>query len=140
MSCLTPKTLGFRFPHWVQVVFTIPIRRPANNALYSALLLVVLNSNLGAYVYSLPSGLTNIIPTPKPSKLEAPSVYNFYTLPEFGASFAASGFLASLFLSSTEGVSARKSASIFHLTELRPLNSMSCSSSSMAHLAILPDL
>ncbi|GKD69941.1 hypothetical protein Tco_1324031, partial [Tanacetum coccineum] len=109
---------------------------PANNASYSASSLVVLNLNLRAYVHSFPSGLTSIRPVPEPSKLEAPSVYSFHVLSNFSSLFAASGFLVSVSLSSMEGVSARKYASIYPLTELRPLNAMSCSPSSMAHLAI----
>nr|GEU30008.1 hypothetical protein [Tanacetum cinerariifolium] len=53
--------------------------------------------------------------------------------------FAAFGFLACVSLSSTKGVSTRKSASIFPLVEFCPLNLMSCSPSLMAHLAIRPD-
>ncbi|GJR96095.1 hypothetical protein Tco_0268269 [Tanacetum coccineum] len=118
---------------------SIAIYRPANNASYSTSLLVVSNLNLRAYVYSFPSGLTSIRPVPEPYELEASSVYKFYMLPELGALFATFGFLVYISLSSTEGVSARKSTMICPLTELRPLNSMSCSPISMAHLAILPD-
>ncbi|GJU22002.1 hypothetical protein Tco_1155344 [Tanacetum coccineum] len=92
-----------------------------------------------SYVYSFPSGLANITPTPEPSKLKAPSVYNFYVLSGLGTLLVAAGFLVFVSLSSMEGVSAMKSARILLLTELRPLNSMSCSSSSIAYLAILPD-
>nr|GEW95818.1 hypothetical protein [Tanacetum cinerariifolium] len=73
------------------------------------------------------------------SKLEAPSVYNFHMFYEVGALFVTTGSSIFVSLSFTEGVSARKSAKIFPLTELRTLNSMSCSPSSIAHLAILLD-
>ncbi|GJU76869.1 hypothetical protein Tco_1273939 [Tanacetum coccineum] len=50
----------------------------ARSASYSASLLVVSNSNLNAYVYSFPSGLTTIRPALKPSELEALLVNSFY--------------------------------------------------------------
>ncbi|GJY41990.1 hypothetical protein Tco_0429260 [Tanacetum coccineum] len=56
-----------------------------------------------------------------------------------GTLLVAVGFLVSVSLSSPKDVFARKSARIFPLTELRPLNSMSCSLNSIAHLAILLD-
>nr|GFA40856.1 hypothetical protein [Tanacetum cinerariifolium] len=86
---------------------------PTMSASYSASLLVVSNLNLNAYVYSFPSGFTNINLAPKPSELEASLVKN--------------------------DVSARKSASIYPLIEFRPLNFISCSPNSMAHLATRPD-
>nr|GEX81157.1 hypothetical protein [Tanacetum cinerariifolium] len=54
------------------ISMSIPIRRPASSVSYSALLLVVSNSNLRAYVNSIPSELTIISPAPEPSNLEAP--------------------------------------------------------------------
>ncbi|GJW64858.1 hypothetical protein Tco_0116742 [Tanacetum coccineum] len=42
-------------------------------------------------------------------------------------------------IEATKGVSTKKFASIWPLTELRPLNSISCSPSSIAYLAIRPD-
>nr|GEX81158.1 hypothetical protein [Tanacetum cinerariifolium] len=53
---------------------------PASSVSYSALLLVVSNSNLRAYVNSIPSELTIISPAPEPSNLEAPLVYNFHMM------------------------------------------------------------
>ncbi|GJY79789.1 hypothetical protein Tco_0485590 [Tanacetum coccineum] len=116
-----------------------PLNRPASNASYSASLFVVSNSNLKAYVYSFPSGLISIKPALEPSELEASSVYSFYMTADFASLFVALDFLVSIFLSSAGGISARKLANIWPLTELRPLNSMSCSPSLMAHLAIHPD-
>nr|GEV08146.1 hypothetical protein [Tanacetum cinerariifolium] len=84
---------------------------PANNASYSASLLVVSKSDLRVYVYCFPSRLTNIRPELEPSNLEAPSVYNFHVLPKCNTSFAASISLVYETLSTTKGVSARKSAS-----------------------------
>ncbi|GJZ63847.1 hypothetical protein Tco_0620268 [Tanacetum coccineum] len=107
---------------------------PASSASYSASLLVVLNSNLMAYVYSFPYGLTSIRFALEPSELEAPSVNNFH--PFSGSGYfllASSSFVPSY---SFEGVSARKSASICPLTEFLPLNSILCSPNSIAHLAI----
>ncbi|GJX46026.1 hypothetical protein Tco_0271216 [Tanacetum coccineum] len=121
------------------IFMSTDIRRPANNASYFVSLLVVSNLNLRAYMYYFPSGLTNIRLASEPSEIEAPSVYNLHVLLEFRTLLVVFGFLASISLSSTEGVSARKSASIFPLIELHPLNLMSCSPSSMAHLAILPN-
>nr|GFA46345.1 hypothetical protein [Tanacetum cinerariifolium] len=112
---------------------------PASKASYSASLLVDSNWNLRAYVYSFPSRLTNIIPSSESSKLEALSVYNFHMLSMLGTLLVVVGFLVSVSLSSTKGVSARKLARICPLTELRPLNSRSCSPSLIAYLAILPD-
>nr|GFC72932.1 hypothetical protein [Tanacetum cinerariifolium] len=55
------------------------------SASYSASLLVVLNSNLNAYVYSFPSRFTNISPAPEPSELEASSVNSFYVFSGSGS-------------------------------------------------------
>ncbi|GJW66715.1 hypothetical protein Tco_0121139 [Tanacetum coccineum] len=115
------------------------MRSPAMSASYSASLLVVSNSNLNAYVYLFPSGFTNISPAPEPPELEASSVNSFYV---FSGSGFSSFLLASPFFSSTLSVgdvSARKSASICPLIEFLPLNSISCSPNSMAHLATRPD-
>ncbi|GJY38692.1 putative reverse transcriptase domain-containing protein [Tanacetum coccineum] len=78
------------------------MRNPTRSASYSASLLVVLNSNLNAYVYSFPSGLTTIRPAPDPSELEAPSVNSFHAF--FGSSsfLLTSSFFASLFFSEEE--------------------------------------
>nr|GEU74212.1 hypothetical protein [Tanacetum cinerariifolium] len=65
------------------------ILRPSNNDLYFASLLVVLNSNLKAYVYSFPSGLTSIRLTIEPAELDASLVHSFYMASAFGSSFAA---------------------------------------------------
>ncbi|GJR49929.1 hypothetical protein Tco_1400450 [Tanacetum coccineum] len=107
--------------------------------LVTLLIMVVSNSNLREYVYSFPSGLTNIRPALEPSELEAPFVYSFHVFSDINALFAVSGFLILVSLSSTEDVFARKSTNIFHLTDLRPLNSMLSSPSLMAHLALRPD-
>ncbi|GJT88689.1 hypothetical protein Tco_1070406 [Tanacetum coccineum] len=112
----------------------LAMRNPARSASYSATLLVVLNSNLNAYVYSFPSGLTTIRPALEPSELEAPSVNNFHAFSGFGSFLLISSFFASLF--SVSGVSARKSANICPLIEFLPLNLISCSPNSMAHLAM----
>ncbi|GKC10573.1 hypothetical protein Tco_1007355 [Tanacetum coccineum] len=119
------------------ISISLAMRNPARSASYSASLLVVSNSNLNAYVYSFPSGLTTIRPAPEPSELEAPSVNSFHAF--FGSSsfLLTSSFFASLF--SVSGVSARKSANICPLIEFLPLNSISCSPNSMAHLAMRPD-
>ncbi|GJU69223.1 hypothetical protein Tco_1255482, partial [Tanacetum coccineum] len=111
------------------------MRNPARSASYSASLLVVSNSNLNAYIYSFPSRLTTIRPAPEPSELEASSVNSFHAF--FGSFLLTSSFFASLFFVS--GVSARKSANICPLIEFLPLNSISCSPNSMAHLAMRPD-
>ncbi|GJX56082.1 hypothetical protein Tco_0285979 [Tanacetum coccineum] len=99
--------------------------QPSYGASYSASLLVVSNSNLIAYVYSFPSGFTNIGPAPELSELESPSVNSFHVISGSG-----SFLLASLFFSSSlfvGDVSARKSASICPLIEFLPLNSISSS-------------
>nr|GEZ18819.1 hypothetical protein [Tanacetum cinerariifolium] len=61
------------------------------------------NSNLASTIRSVP----------EPSKLEAPSAYNFNVLFELCALLVAAGFLIFVSLSSMEDVSARKSARIF---------------------------
>ncbi|GJY11316.1 hypothetical protein Tco_0379501 [Tanacetum coccineum] len=61
-----------------RISISLTMRNPNRSASYSASLLVVLNSNLSAYVYSFPSGLTTIRPAPKPLELEAPSMNSFY--------------------------------------------------------------
>ncbi|GJT21620.1 hypothetical protein Tco_0891557 [Tanacetum coccineum] len=76
-------------------------------------------------------------PAPEPSELEAPSVSSFHVF-----SGSVSFLLASPFFSSSLSVgdvSIRKSASICPLIEFLPLNSISCSPNSMAHLATRPD-
>nr|GEW51558.1 putative nucleotidyltransferase, ribonuclease H [Tanacetum cinerariifolium] len=107
------------------------------NASYFASLLVVSNSNLNAYVYSFPSEMPTIRPAPEPLELEAPSVSSFHAFLVFGSFLLTSSFFASLF--SVSGVSARKSANICPLIEFFPLNSISSSSNSIAHLATRPD-
>ncbi|GJW46430.1 hypothetical protein Tco_0078076 [Tanacetum coccineum] len=89
---------------------SLAMRNPARSASYSSSLLVVLNSNLNAYVYYFPSGLTTIRPTPEPSELEAPSMNSFHAFFGFGSFLLTSLFFASMF--SVSGVSARKSANI----------------------------
>ncbi|GJT76661.1 UvrD-like helicase, ATP-binding domain, P-loop containing nucleoside triphosphate hydrolase [Tanacetum coccineum] len=82
-------------------------------------------------------GLTSIKPALELSKLEALSVYSFHIFSDFDSSYVV--FLAFVSLFSSKGVSTRKSANICHLTELHPLNLMSCSPNSIAHLAIRLD-
>ncbi|GKA93336.1 hypothetical protein Tco_0815322 [Tanacetum coccineum] len=113
------------------------MHNPARSASYSASLLVVWNSNLSAYAYSFPSGLTTIRPVPMPSELEAPLVNSFYAFSGSDSFLLTSTFFASLFFIS--GVSARKSANICPLIEFLPLNSISCSPNLMAHLAMRPN-
>ncbi|GJS14874.1 hypothetical protein Tco_0409346 [Tanacetum coccineum] len=93
------------------------MRSPAMSASYSALLLVVSNSNLNAYVYSFPSGFTNISPAPEPSELEAPSVNSFHVFYGSGSFLFASPFFSSSL--SVGDVSTRKSASICPLIDVR---------------------
>ncbi|GJV23582.1 hypothetical protein Tco_1376277, partial [Tanacetum coccineum] len=81
--------------------------------------------------------LTTIRPAPELSELEAPSVNSFYAFSSSGSFLLTSFFFASLF--SVRGVFARKSANIYPLIEFLPLNSISCSPNSMAHLAMCPD-
>ncbi|GKB77969.1 hypothetical protein Tco_0944864 [Tanacetum coccineum] len=120
-----------------RISISLAMRNPARSASYSASLLVVSNSNLNAYVYSFSYGLTTIRPDPEPSELEAPSMNSFHEFSGSGSFLLTSSFFASLF--SVSGVSARKSANIFPLIEFLPLNSISCSPNSMAHLAMRPD-
>ncbi|GKB32160.1 hypothetical protein Tco_0871561 [Tanacetum coccineum] len=85
---------------------------------------------------AMSASFTIISPAPGPSKLEAPSVNSFHVFYGSGSFLLASPFFSSLSLGD---VSARKSASICPLIEFLPLNSISCSPSSMAHLATRPD-
>nr|GEU74423.1 hypothetical protein [Tanacetum cinerariifolium] len=93
------------------------MRNPVMSASYSASLLVVSNSNLNAYVYSFPSGFTNIIHAPEPSKLEAPLVNSFYVFSGSGSFLLAPPSFFSFFF--VDDVSARKPASLLyrHVTE-----------------------
>ncbi|GJS44316.1 hypothetical protein Tco_0569359 [Tanacetum coccineum] len=120
-----------------RISISLAIRNPARSASYSASLLVVLNPNLNAYVYSFPSGLTTIRPTPEPSELEALSVNSFHAFLGSGSFLLTFSFFASLF--SGAGVSTRKSANICPLVEFLTLNSISCSPNSIAHLAMRLD-
>ncbi|GKC42217.1 hypothetical protein Tco_1059939 [Tanacetum coccineum] len=76
-------------------------------------------------------------PAPEPSELEASLVNSFHPFSDSGSFLLTSSFFASLF--SVSGVSARKSTNIFPLIEFLPLNSISCSPNSMAHLAMQLD-
>nr|GEV61045.1 hypothetical protein [Tanacetum cinerariifolium] len=69
-------------------IFFPAMRSPAMSALYSTSLLVGLNSDLNAYVYSFPFGFTNISPAPEPLELEASSlrVLIFLVLPRLALS------------------------------------------------------
>nr|GEX26539.1 hypothetical protein [Tanacetum cinerariifolium] len=106
-------------------------------AFCSASLLVISNSNLNAYVYSFPSGLTTIRPAPESLELEAPLVNSFHALSGSGSFLLTSSFFASLF--SVSGVSTRKSTTICPLIEFLPLNLISCSPNSTIHLAMRHD-
>ncbi|GJR30388.1 hypothetical protein Tco_1106620 [Tanacetum coccineum] len=106
-----------------RISISLAMRNPTRSASYSASLLVVLNSNLSAYVYSFPSGLTTIRPAPEPSELEALSVNSFYAFSGSGSFLLTSSFFVSMF--SVSGISARKSANICPLIEFFPLNSIS---------------
>ncbi|GJX69894.1 hypothetical protein Tco_0307065 [Tanacetum coccineum] len=110
------------------------MRNPTITASYSASLLVAVNLNFKAYVNFVPSGLTTIKPASKPSSLDAPSVYSFYLVVSSVCYFSLKSVSSSSSL-----VSARKSARIWALTAFLGLNSISCSPSSIAHLATLPD-
>nr|GEW84571.1 hypothetical protein [Tanacetum cinerariifolium] len=115
-------------------LFFPAMRSPA----MSASLLVVSNLNLNVYIYSFPSGFTNISPAPEPSELEALLVNRFHVFSGSGSFLLAPLSLSSSF--SVDDVYTRKSASIRPLIEFLPLNSISCSPNSMAHLATSPDL
>nr|GEV29100.1 hypothetical protein [Tanacetum cinerariifolium] len=67
-----------------RISISLAMRNPSRSASYFASLLVVSNSNLNAYVYSFPSGLTTIRPTPESSELEAPSVNSFHAFSDSG--------------------------------------------------------
>ncbi|GJR06523.1 hypothetical protein Tco_0529507 [Tanacetum coccineum] len=120
-----------------RISISLAMCNPARRASYSASLLVVSNSNFNAYVYSFPYGLTTIIPALKSSELEGPSVNSFHAFLGYGSFLLTSSFFASLI--SGSGVFARKSANICPLIEFLPLNSISCSPNSMAHLAMRPN-
>nr|GEU28900.1 hypothetical protein [Tanacetum cinerariifolium] len=121
------KVIEVLLDHWLSC-FEQSFGRPANNASYSASLLVF------QIRISFPSGLTNIKPAPDPSELEALSVYSFHMFSDSASSSFDAGFLAPTSLLSSEDVTTKKSASTFPLTELRPLNLMLFLPNSMAHL------
>nr|GEU37339.1 hypothetical protein [Tanacetum cinerariifolium] len=126
-----------RIPSFRRPIVFLAMHSPVMSASYFASLLVVLNSNLNAHVYSFPFGFTNISPALEPSKLEALSVNSFHVF--FGSGsflLAPPSFSYSLFV---DDVSARKSASIRPLIEFLPVNSISCSPNLMTHLATSPD-
>ncbi|GJR20388.1 hypothetical protein Tco_0968915 [Tanacetum coccineum] len=120
-----------------RISISLAMRNPARGASYSASLLVVSNANLNVYVYYFPSGMTTISPAPEPLELEAQSVNSFHAFLGSSSFLLTYSFFASLL--SGSGVSARKSANICPLIEFLPLNSISCSPNSMAHLAMLPN-
>ncbi|GJU19445.1 hypothetical protein Tco_1152787 [Tanacetum coccineum] len=83
-----------------RIYISLAMCNTVRSASNSTSLLVVLNSNLNAYVYSLPSRLTTIRPAPELSELEAPSVNSFHAFSGFG-----SFLLTSLFFPSYTGAS-----------------------------------
>ncbi|GKE20481.1 hypothetical protein Tco_1431993 [Tanacetum coccineum] len=119
------------------ISISLAIRNLARSASYSASLSVVSNSNLSAYVHSFPSGLTTIRPTPEPSELEAPSVN----------SVGIKRLLDDLRVTAAKVcvTTAKQKLVLFinfnekYANEFLPLNSISCSPNSIAHLAMRPD-